>query len=260
MSSNLEQYIKENFYDNKSAFARFMGVTSQQVSKWIRHEWIVEGNELCAPKREIPEFVKVTNEFRSSQLLPLYCMSGCTEEPAYLTLDIQHGDIDVHVGHNRSLEMATCRVLMFPINPRLTTQQITDCIESRKPLFQAILTGSSIEYDNNNFRGKFNEDADFWIEELEQSLFELDDADEVYILDAVDPIIEDDPFGLEINAKSLTDMADFVKLKAKESEVVFSDDLMSSLEQDILSFYNYLASLEDDLDDFPDWVKKLLDH
>lgn len=51
----LADYIAANFCGNKAAFARHMRVNPQQVTKWINDEWIVAGNKLYAPRREIPE-------------------------------------------------------------------------------------------------------------------------------------------------------------------------------------------------------------
>lgn len=49
----LIEYIKLNFSGNQSEFARHLGVNRQQVTKWINDEWIVVGNKLYAPRREI---------------------------------------------------------------------------------------------------------------------------------------------------------------------------------------------------------------
>ncbi|WOL24260.1 hypothetical protein fHeYen801_050c [Yersinia phage fHe-Yen8-01] len=49
----LVEYININFGGNKSAFARHMEVNPQQVTKWVNDEWIVVGNTLYAPRREI---------------------------------------------------------------------------------------------------------------------------------------------------------------------------------------------------------------
>ncbi|CNL92733.1 MULTISPECIES: hypothetical protein [Yersinia] len=51
----LIEYIKLNFSNNQSEFARHMGVDRQKVQVWIKSEWIVVGNKLYAPRREIPE-------------------------------------------------------------------------------------------------------------------------------------------------------------------------------------------------------------
>lgn len=49
----LADYIAANFSGNQSEFARHMGVTRHQVSKWIADGWIVVGDKLYSPKREI---------------------------------------------------------------------------------------------------------------------------------------------------------------------------------------------------------------
>lgn len=49
----LIEYIRLTFSGNQSEFARHMGVDRQKVQVWIKGEWIVVGNKLYAPRREI---------------------------------------------------------------------------------------------------------------------------------------------------------------------------------------------------------------
>lgn len=51
----LSNYIKENFADNKAAFARHVGVEPQAVTKWIKANWIIIDNILYSPRREVPD-------------------------------------------------------------------------------------------------------------------------------------------------------------------------------------------------------------
>ncbi|HBE9079103.1 hypothetical protein ABQ313_21070 [Serratia fonticola] len=53
----LKGYIDFYFDGNRSAFARHMGATPQQVTKWINGEWIVINHHLYSPRREgsVPE-------------------------------------------------------------------------------------------------------------------------------------------------------------------------------------------------------------
>ncbi|HDL6770593.1 TPA: hypothetical protein PXJ84_000028 [Yersinia enterocolitica] len=51
----LLEYIKLIFSGNQSEFARHMGVDRQKVQVWIKGEWIVVGNKLYAPRREVPD-------------------------------------------------------------------------------------------------------------------------------------------------------------------------------------------------------------
>ncbi|CNJ00035.1 Uncharacterised protein [Yersinia frederiksenii] len=51
----LIEYIRLTFSGNKSEFARHMGVDRQKVQVWIKGEWIVVGNKLYAPRRDIPD-------------------------------------------------------------------------------------------------------------------------------------------------------------------------------------------------------------
>jgi len=46
-------YIDLYFEGNKSAFARRMNVTPQQVTKWVRDGWIILDGQLYSPRREL---------------------------------------------------------------------------------------------------------------------------------------------------------------------------------------------------------------
>ncbi|MGP3141444.1 hypothetical protein [Serratia nevei] len=43
-------YIQKNFGGNQSEFARAMDVTPQQVTKWIKGDWIVVDGKLYSPR------------------------------------------------------------------------------------------------------------------------------------------------------------------------------------------------------------------
>lgn len=47
----LIDYIKEKHDGNQSEFARAMNVTPQQVTKWIKGEWIMDDNKLYSPRK-----------------------------------------------------------------------------------------------------------------------------------------------------------------------------------------------------------------
>lgn len=49
----LLDYIAVKFDGNQSAFARANGVQRAQVSQWLKAEYIVVGNKLCAVRREL---------------------------------------------------------------------------------------------------------------------------------------------------------------------------------------------------------------
>ncbi|WP_129934435.1 hypothetical protein [Serratia proteamaculans] len=48
-------YIEFYHDSNQADFARHMGVTPQQVTKWIGGGWIVVNHQLFSPKRDVPE-------------------------------------------------------------------------------------------------------------------------------------------------------------------------------------------------------------
>ncbi|MEJ5074354.1 hypothetical protein WH357_18760 [Enterobacter ludwigii] len=47
------EYIDLYFEGNKSAFARRMNVTPQQVTKWVNDGWIIIDGQLYSPRREL---------------------------------------------------------------------------------------------------------------------------------------------------------------------------------------------------------------
>ena len=47
----LREYIEKN-YVSQAEFARANGFLPQQVTKWLRNEWIIVGGMLYAPQRE----------------------------------------------------------------------------------------------------------------------------------------------------------------------------------------------------------------
>lgn len=50
---SITDYIAANFGGNKSAFARWIGVNPQQVTKWVNDGWIVVGDMLYSPRRHV---------------------------------------------------------------------------------------------------------------------------------------------------------------------------------------------------------------
>ncbi|EPL2474555.1 TPA: hypothetical protein ACTYTC_001282 [Klebsiella pneumoniae] len=53
----IDEYVACYFEGNKSAFARHMDVTPQQVTKWVNDSWIVVNHTLYSPRRTVPENV-----------------------------------------------------------------------------------------------------------------------------------------------------------------------------------------------------------
>lgn len=49
----LIEYIEKHYNGNKSAFAASQGCTKQMVQKWVNGEWLVVGDLLVSPKREL---------------------------------------------------------------------------------------------------------------------------------------------------------------------------------------------------------------
>lgn len=51
----LAEYIATRFGGNNTRFAEHMGVPRQKVNDWLTAGWLVVGNQLCSPRREIPD-------------------------------------------------------------------------------------------------------------------------------------------------------------------------------------------------------------
>lgn len=256
MKTDLEKYIDENFGGNKSAFARFMQVNSQQITKWVRDEWIVHNHKIYAPRREIPEFVKAKIVFSSTKRFPLYLYNRREdkETECYLTLDIKSGNIDVHVGRDCSPDVYQSRILHFRTNAYLTNQEIQDCIKTNLPTFQTVLVGSKLVYNGSEWVGEFNKDATGSIEELENNLLHID-ADVSSITDDFDSYLDDDPFGQKYNAKSIDDVVSHILKMAEKCSDNLSDYLVAHPKQAVIDYYNYYLPVLSDYKEVPDWIR-----
>ncbi|EBI4501204.1 hypothetical protein DLE29_25940, partial [Salmonella enterica] len=49
----LSEHIDLFFDGNKSAFAKSMSVTPQQVTKWVNDDWIIVDGTLYSPRRDL---------------------------------------------------------------------------------------------------------------------------------------------------------------------------------------------------------------
>jgi hypothetical protein len=254
MKTDLEKYIDENFGSNKSAFARYMQVNSQQITKWVRDNWIVYENKIYAPRREIPNFVKVVNAFSSTKKFPLYVWEEFDAHKCYLTLDIKSGNIDIHLGYDCPPDVFHKRVLRFPINPYLTNKEVQKCIQNHLPTFQSILTGSKIVYNESDWVGEFNKDATESIERLEISLSNID-AEQSYISDNFDLYLERDPFGIKYNARNIDEVVLHILKEAAKNADNLSDELTACPHQAVKDYYNYLLQNLENFKDVPSWIK-----
>lgn len=52
---NLRGYIDLHHQGVAADFARHMGVTRQQVNKWLSDGWVVINHQLYSPQRDVPE-------------------------------------------------------------------------------------------------------------------------------------------------------------------------------------------------------------
>jgi hypothetical protein len=238
----LDEFIQK-FFNDKSAFAEFIDVSTFQVTKWISDGWYVEENKLFSPEQKLHKYVIANNAFYSEKKIPLYFEDNAPIEcnPS-LVFDIETGEIYIALNHGcPSTYFRT--ILSFSLNKELTTNEVSNVIEQHLGKFQKILNGAHVEYDGTNFVGQFNQDAEIWIEDLENTLRDVDSSEDNYILDDVDPFLEDDPFGIEYEAKSLDDVASHTKaMIEKLDSVVLSDSLSSNFERAILDFYHYVLS------------------
>ncbi len=49
----LIEYIETHFNGNRTEFGHAQGVSKQQVNKWLAGGWLVIGDTLLSPKREL---------------------------------------------------------------------------------------------------------------------------------------------------------------------------------------------------------------
>ncbi len=52
-ATTLEKYIETDFNDSQSCFARSQGVKPQQVSQWIKKEFVIVNGNLYSLRREL---------------------------------------------------------------------------------------------------------------------------------------------------------------------------------------------------------------
>jgi hypothetical protein len=253
----LNTYIEKNFKSNKAAFARHMNVSSQQITRWVNENWVVDDNKLYSLRRDVPLFAIARNEFHSDQKFPLYHEDN--EKPEHrksLILDIDSGEIFVDYAFGLE-DIFFKRKLTFRLSNTLTASEIANCIDEHINIFQAILTGSRVIFDGKNYVGQINSDAEKWMVLLEDTLSVIKSSEDLYILDDLDTYLENDPFGCKYGAKNLNDVESHIREKIKSSPgEVLSDDLNNNFEGAIRTFYNYFLSecYSSDEMSVPDWV------
>jgi hypothetical protein len=256
----LNKYIEKNFKSNKAAFARHMNVSSQQITRWINEDWVVEDSKLYSPRRDVPPFAIARNEFHSDQNFPLHHEDNA--RPVHrksLILDIDTGEIFVDYAFGLE-DIFFKRKLTFRLSKTLTASEIATCIDEHIDIFQAILTGSRVIYDGKNFVGQINSDAEKWISLLDDTLSTIESSEDWYILEDLNTYLEADPFGCKYGAKGLSDVESYIREKIKNSpSEMLSDDLNNNFEGAIRDFYHYFLSecYSSDEMSVPDWVFEL---
>ncbi|PKH00876.1 hypothetical protein [Paraglaciecola sp. MB-3u-78] len=257
MQLSLESYINTNFGGNKSAFARHMQINSQQVSKWIKKDWIVNENTLYSPKRDIPHFLIAFNGFESTYRFPLYIKEDIRN--AWIVLNIHNGAVYAEDGHCEMWDSAPKLKLYFGVCKELTNKEVHKVIDDHLPVFQAILSGSSIENVNGTLYGRFTKDAESWMHELDEDLLQVESDESPYIIDHVDDYLENDPLGEVFNASCIEDVTKHIVLKVEESGCEMSDLLSVYLESSIMEYYEYLSQNDEICEDMPRWFLELVE-
>lgn len=60
----LTEHIELFYGGNKSAFAKSMNVTPQQVTKWVNDDWVIIDGTIYSPRRDLPEgIIMKRNQF-----------------------------------------------------------------------------------------------------------------------------------------------------------------------------------------------------
>jgi hypothetical protein len=102
---------------------------------------------------------------------PVYCQYGGQHQPqsAYLYLDLRDGECGAdYNGEMGSIPIVQWQkiVLTFPIAAETRGDDIQALLEKHSDDFQAILNGSTIEWDGSNNVGTFNDNAKVILEKL----------------------------------------------------------------------------------------------
>lgn len=179
----LSDYIKTYFGDDhgiQATIAESLGTTRQQMQKWLSKGYFVgidgERHFLLSEQRELGEVVEAYNDFEPNDEYPypLFCMydSQYRAQPAYLTLDVETGavsaDYNGNIGGGMSEDVWRNRVLHFPCDPLVSSDQIKSFIDEHLDEFQKVLAVFKITHDGDNYIGEYIDGfrASFIVEKL----------------------------------------------------------------------------------------------
>jgi hypothetical protein len=253
--NSLKQHIENNFANNISAFSDFAGVSNIETSKMIEKGCIVFHDKIFEPTLKMPEITIIANAVDQTLNFPLYKSHHSladTNHSAFITLNPRNGDVYAMAGEEKYSD-----IIYFKITPILSRDSVNRLIDKYSPLFQAIVSGTQCTGDRNSLTPfSFTEHAAQCIETLEEELREVEE-ESLAILDNFDFYLEDDPFGIKINAKGFEDIETSLAKRVSSDGYFLSDDLERNKLGAICDFYEYLESQmsDEDYENRPDWVK-----
>lgn len=112
--------------------------------------------------------------FASTEAAPLFehYQGQINPQAAYVTLDLENGEIDARVdgeiGNSMPVAVWNGVVRRYRIERDLTVDQINDVLEDIKPILQRVLDGSEVvRNESSNLVGRLNQDADAAENEIE---------------------------------------------------------------------------------------------
>jgi hypothetical protein len=136
--------------------------------------------------------LNITFNAENTTRFPVYCEHGgqYQPQPAYLYLDLRNGecsaDYNGEIGSTPIIHWQNI-VLTFPIAAETSADDIQALIEQHSEDFQAILSGSTVEWDGSNNVGTFNENAKAILEKL--NFFGEGDPEAIQSYDNISTII-----------------------------------------------------------------------
>ncbi len=170
---------------------------------------------------------------------PIHCQYGgqYSPQPAYIFLDLRNGecgaDYNGEIGSTPVLQWHGI-ILTFEINAGLTADTIEQLIEDSKADFQAILDGSSVDWDGNNNVGVLNESARSIYNQINES--EIFNNFQSEIISDLVEYLQDEVFPSA--GQSIEDFVEEVYERNGDNGYFFADSLDS--EDEILASLRFI--------------------
>lgn len=178
--------------------------------------------------------LNVTFDAIDSDRFPVYCKYPlqCQAQPAFIELDIETGectaDYNRKIGNAIPFSVWHNRKLRFSIAPEMRNNEIAELIDSLKDEFQKILNGASVEWDGSNNIGRFNDESQRCLDDLNEAFSQC------YFGIAESSMINEESFAdwlgddvFPSTGQSVEEFADKLYSLDGESDCWFSDNINS---------------------------------